>query len=788
MIRALDRKLMRDLRRIWAQSLAIALVLGCGIMVLLLATGAQRSLHDTREAYYERNRFPDLFARVTRAPRALLPEIAALPGVAQLEARISATVLLDLPDMTEPAMARVVSLPAAGGPVLNLPVIRTGRLPDPLRPEEVAVNEAFGLAHGLRPGDRFRAILNGRLRELTVTGHLLSPEFIYAFGPDTMMPDDRRFGILWMGEAAAAAAFDLEGAFNDLSLRLAAGADPAPVLAALDALLAPYGGSGAHDRARQPSHMFLDSELAQLRAVALILPPVFFVVAAFLVSMVLGRMIALERTQIGLLKAVGYSTREIAVHYLKLAAGIGILGVLIGWAAGVLLGQGMTQLYARFFRFPWLLYAPGVWPFALSGLVGMGTVLLGALRPVLATVRLPPAVAMSPPAPPAFAKGLADRIGAALGLRQTTMMILRSITRWPGRALVTLMGVATAVALLVSTLFMFDAVEAMMEEVFVLGNRQHVTLALASDRSAAAVEAARALPGVLAVEGAYAIPVRISHGSRSRLILLETRPEGNRLSRLLDNAGHPVRLPPEGVALSAGLAAEMGVAPGDLLTVELLVPPREVHALPVSAVIRQSLGQQIHMSEAALFALLRSAPRVNQLNLLVDPLALPALHAQVKATPALGGITIWADVRAGFDTTMRENMRIQTVIYALLGILMSAGVIYNAARIQLAERAHDLASLRVLGFTRGEVAFVLMGEMLLLALAAVPLGWLMGSAIAAGVTAGLSTEVVTIPLVISRQTYAAAALIALGAAVGAALIVRRRLDRIDILSALKARE
>ncbi len=783
----LDRKLWRDLRRLWAQVLAIAVVLACGVMVLVLAQGAHRSLLETREAYYERNRFADLFAQATRAPRALLPEIAALPGVAQVEARIAATVLLDMPDMVEPAMARVLSLPP-GGAVLNLPVLRQGRLPDPDRPEEVAVSENFAAAHGLVPGDGFRALLDGQIRTLRVTGLLLSPEFIYAFGPDTMMPDDRRFGIVWMGEAAAASAFDLQGAFNDLTLRLAAGADAAPVLAALDRLLEPYGGTGAHGRDRQISHVFLESELSQLEAMAVILPPVFFVISAFLVNMVLGRMIALERPVIGLLKAVGYPTRAIALHYLKLAALVGVAGVALGWAAGILLGQGLTALYAGFFRFPWLIYAPGAAAFAVSGMIGLATTVAGALRGVFAAVRLPPAVAMAPPAPPRFSRGLVDVLGRALALRQTTMMILRSITRWPGRAAVTLFGVVAAVAMLVSTLFTFDAMQAMIDEVFSLGNRQQVTLALARPGGLGAVEEALALPGVLAAEGAFGVPVRISHGSHGRLIALEARPEASALVRVIDAGGRPASLPPDGVVLSEGIARDLGVRPGDRLTVELLAPPREVHDLPVTAVIRQSLGQQIYMAEQALFALMRRPPQVNRLNLLVDPLELPALHAQVKATPGLAGITVWSDVRAKFDATLEQNLSMMTVIYAALGILMTAGVVYNAARIQLAERAHELASLRVLGFSRGEVAYVLVGEIMLLAVAAIPLGWLLGRAVAGVVARGFSTEMVTIPLVILPPTYATAGLIALGAALGAALAVRRRLDAIDIVSALKARE
>ncbi len=441
MIRALDRKLLRDLARLWAQSLAIALVLGCGVMVLVLAQGAERALTETRDTYYARNRFADVFATATRAPIALRSEIARIEGVAQVDTRVETRVIVDLPGSEAPAMAHVLSLPPDGAGGLNLPYLVQGRRPDPLRPEEAALSETFARANGLGPGDRLNIVLNGRLTPLTISGLMLSPEFIYLVSPGSLMPDDRRFGLIWMGRAPLAAAMDLEGAFNQVSLQLTRGASVDHVTAALDLVLEPYGGTGATGRDRQTSHAFLQSELDQLGAMALIVPPVFLVVSAFLVNMVLGRLILLDRAQIGLLKAVGYSAAEIARHYLGLSLVIGACGVLLGWAFGAWLGREMTQLYADFYRFPYLIYTPGPRAFILSGLVGIATVMIGALRAVRAAVRLSPTVAMQPPAPPLFRRGWVDAAGRRLRLRQTTMMILRSILRWPGRSAVTLFGV-----------------------------------------------------------------------------------------------------------------------------------------------------------------------------------------------------------------------------------------------------------------------------------------------------------------------------------------------------------
>lgn len=788
MISALDRKLLRDLRRIWAQSLAIALVMACGIMVMVLSYASLHTLTETRDAYYERNRFAEIFAGARRVPIEIAQEIGRLDGVGQVDTRIAEYVVLDMPEMVEPAMARIISLPRFGAPVLNVPILRTGHMPDPLDPDEVAISEPFAEAHGLRPGDGFRAILGGQMRELTVSGTMLSPEYLYTMGPASLFPDDRRFGIVWMNHEAAAAAFDLDGAFNDLTLSLTPGADPAPVIAAIDDLLDPFGGTGAHGRDQQRSHAFLQQELDQLGAMAWIMPPVFFIVAAFLVNMVLGRLIALERQQIGLMKAVGYSTREVATHYLKMSVGIGVAAIAIGWAAGAMLADLLTVLYGEYFRFPYLVGVPSTWPYAISAFLALATVLAGAFRAVWATVRLRPAVAMSPPAPPHFTQGVVDRIGHMMRLRQTTMMILRSVTRWPGRAAVTLLGVSASVAVLVGSFFFFDAVEEMMEELFALSNRQQMTLTLSQAQTLAALDDARALPGVLQVERGYSVPVRLANGPRHKLLGLEARAADAELVRLLDRDGGAVAMPPAGLVVPELLAGELRITEGDLVAVEFLAETRETHLMTVSTVARQSLGEAIYMEEAALFELLRLSPRVNQLHLLVDDEALPRLYAQIKETPAISGVALWREVRAQFDEQLEENLFTMVLIYSTLGILITVGVVYNAARIQLSERSYELASLRVLGFSRGEVSYVLVGEIMLLTVIGLPLGWLAGYGFAALSAAGMSSELVNIPLVVSRQTYAWATVIVFLSALASVLVVRRRLDRVDLASALKQKE
>lgn len=784
---ALDLKMFRNLRRLWAQVLAIALVLGCGIMIQVGATATQKTLVETQAAWYERHRFADIFANATRAPDLLLADAAQIPGVAAVEGRVTFSAILDIDGMEEPAGVRVLSL-AEEGARLNLPLLRRGRLPQPDHADEVLLNEPFAEANSLVPGSRFGAILNGQLRQLQVTGWVLSPEFVYTIAPGQMMPDDRHFGLVWMNHRAAAAVMDMDGAFNDLSLRLARGADARAVITAVDALLAPYGGTGAYGRDRQVSHAFISGEMQQLGVMATYMPPIFLLVAAFLVNMVLGQLIALERAQIGLLKALGYRRRDIGAHYLKLALLVGVLGIALGWGFGWWIADAMIGLYGDFFRFPFILRDYGSNALVVSALLAAATVTLGALRAVWASLKLPPAEAMRPPAPPSFARGFADRMIEAAHLRQTSVMVIRSIIRWPGRAFGTILGVAASVGVLVMSYFMFDSVDLLTGSIFGTANRQDISLALAGPRNERAVQDAAHLPGVQWAEGEYLMPVRLIHGRAERLSVLRGHFAGAELARLVDDRGAVVSLPREGVVLPRLLANALQVSVGAPLRIEMLAAPRGVLTLPVTAIIDQGMGQEAHIAAPALFAAMQTAPQVTTLHIAVDENHRAALNQAVKSTPAIAGLTDWAEVRRQFDATLAENLVISVTIYTAIGLLIAIGVIYNAARIQLARRSHELATLRVLGFSRLEVAYVLVGEMMVLTLLALPLGWVMGYGLSVGLVGAMSTDLIQLPFQITRRTYALASIAVFVASLAAVLLVRRRLDHVNLVTALKARE
>lgn len=787
-MRALDKKLLRDLWQLKSQALAIALVMACGIATFVMSLSTLHSLAGTLDAYYEKYRFAQVFTHLKRAPNALAARLQEIPGVAQAQTRVVTQVTLDLAGLPEPASGRLISLPAGKQPGLNRLHLVEGRFPERGRRGEVLASSQFARAHGLRPGDRLLAVLNGRRQALHIVGVALSPEHVYLIRPGEIIPDNRRFGVFWMDYDQLAAAFDLDGAFNDVTLTLAPDASEAEVLQRLDQLTATYGGQGAHGRDEQLSHKLVSNEITQLRGMALVPPTIFLTVAAFLLNVVLNRLISTQREQIATLKAFGYTRAEVGWHYLQFALAIALVGLILGLAAGAWFGRGMTSMYAQFFSFPTFDYLldPTVILIALT--VSAGTALVAVMGAVRRASSLPPAEAMRPEPPASFRPTIVERLGLQHLLSQGARMILRQLERHPFKALFSCLGIALAVAVMILGSFSEDIVDALIDFQFYQTQRQDMTVTFVEPASGRALAEIRSLPGVRYAEPVRTVPVRMRFEHRSRLLAITgLRPEPH-LFRPLDRSGQPVPLPERGLVLSTTLADVLGVRPGQEVQVEVMEGNRPVRQIPVVALVEDYAGTSAFMQLRALQRLLREEDAISGAFIAVDTQGQDDLYRRLKETPLVAGVTLKRAALQSFQETLAENLLRMRLFNILFASIIAFGVVYNSMRIALSERSRELATLRVIGFTRAEISWLLLGEAALLTLAAIPLGLLLGYGFAALATWTLQTEVQRFPLVVDLSTYGYAALVILVAACISGLVVRRRLDRLDLIAVLKSRE
>lgn len=783
----LDLKLVRDMGSMKGQMFAVALVMACGLAMMIMSRSLILSLESTRDDYYTQNRFADVFCELKRAPNALRARLAGIDGVAAVETRVSGAMKLDLPGLAEPANANIHSIPEDRPQQLHRLFLRRGRLPEIGKPREVVVGEAFADAHGFEPGDTIDATMYGARQRLQITGIALSPEYVFEARAGETLPDNKRFGVFWMNERALATAFQLDGAFNSVLVDVAPGARTAPVMAELDKVLAPYGGRIAYGRRDHPSANRLDDELRVLRGLSVAFPTVFLSIAAFMTSAVLTRLIRLQREQIAQLKAFGYSSGQVGWHYVKFAIVIVTLATLLGGLAGGVLGTNVVNIYHRFFRFPLLTFHMDWGVFGIAFGVSAAAAFLGVIGAVKQAVSLPPAEAMRPEPPAEYKASIIERLGLTHLVSTSFRMALRNLERRPWQSFFTAFGLALATGIPVVPGAMRDGISYLLSFQWDLAQRQDVTLSLIEPGSARAMSDMRHFPGVMTAEPFRTVPAALRFGHHSRRLGVTGLPREMMLNRLLDEKERPVALPPDGLLISAKLAEILGAKPGDRITLEIQEGRRPVLEATIQGTITDFAGVAAYMEIDALRRLMREGGTISGAQLAVDPAQWPEFLAKVKDAPLVASLGIKEAVRGSFRKSTGEMIGMITTIYFSFAIIVSFGVVYNSARIALSERSRDLATLRVVGFTQREVAAVMIGELAMLTIIAIPAGLWIGSQLAAGIIQTASTESVRLPLVLTLRSYTMAVVVVLISSGLSFALVARRIQQLDLLGVLKAR-
>ncbi|MEE9255058.1 MAG: FtsX-like permease family protein, partial [Pseudomonadales bacterium] len=688
--------------------------MACGVAIFVMALSMVDSLQRTLDTYYDHHRFAEVFAHLKRAPHSLARRIAEIPGVSQMQTRIVEQVSLDVRGMAEPAEGRLISLPAQHVGGLNALYLRRGRFIEPGSGREVVVSESFADAHRLGPGDSVTAVLNGRRQELRIVGVVLSPEYIYQIRPGDLLPDARRFGVFWIAYDELAAAFDMQGAFNDVSLSLMSDASEPQVLRRLDELTEAYGGLGSYVRDDQLSHKFVTNEIKEMRATAVMVPTIFLAVAAFLLNVVISRLINTQREQIAALKGIGYSRREIGWHYMKLILAIILIAVALGTTVGAWMGSMLTELYTQFFQFPVFEYGLDAWIVVMALVVSTASAVAGTLGAVWRAMRLPPAQAMRPESPEVYRPTILERGGLQRFLSPAMRMIVRYLERRPIKSLLTCAGIALATSILVLGNYMEDAIDYVMDFEFQRVQRYDLSVSLVESASSEAMSEIRHLPGVIHCEPFRALSVRVRSAHRARRVGIMGLDSQGELYRVIDMNEDVVPLPRRGLVLSRKLGELLAVGPGDTVTVEVLQETRPVREVPVSGLVEDFSGMSAYMDIRAVNRLMREGDRVTGAFISADPDRMDLLYRELKDLPQVAGVTAKAAALESFRNTIAQSMLVMKTVNVIFAVIIAFGVVYNSARISLSERSRELATLRVIGFTRVEISMIQLGELAVL--------------------------------------------------------------------------
>ena len=782
-MRVLWRKLARELwlRKGSLLALVAIVTIGEGCLTGLACTYFDMDL--ARERFYRENRLAHFSVDFKRAPLAVLEELRELPNVAQLEARISLPVRVEWEG--DLLSGTVHSLPTDHQPLNNALSLTQGGWFDGEGPETI-LNEAFGRAHGLGAGSRLRVLLQGQEQQLAIVGRARSPEYVYVISPGSgVVPDPGRTPILYAPFGYLQEQGDLEGACNQVLGTVADRAQLQNTLTILQERLEPYGVLQATADSEQSSVQVLAGELQGLKISSTMLPGICLAVAALVLNVVMGRMVAQQRVVIGTLRALGYTAWQVAGHYLMIGLCIGGTGAVCGLVMGMWLQRTMVALYAQFYELPTI--RAGFYPqlLGLGVLICLGFACLGTWGGARSALRLEPAESMRP-APPEVGGAVFLEGWGWLWRRLSfgSKMVIRTLLRNPFRCVVTAFGSAMATALMVEAFCLGDSIKFLNDYEFRRTSHQDVTVSLREPRHWQSLSELGKLAGVEVVEGQLNVGCDMTLGPRSRRVSLTGLAPDAQLYTPLDQRGHPVRPLDQGLVLSSRAATVLQARVGDTIRVRPLVGERRESNCVVTQIVDTYLGMGAYCDLSYLSRLIGEERAASSVLMRTSS----SLGSHMAARPWVVGLNWRLSSYTKMKATLDQSLGTSLGILSTFAALLSFGSVLNLALVSLAERSREVGTFRVLGLTPVEVARIFVMESYVLnglgILAGLPLGFLLVQMI----TRSYDTDFFRFPTLIPIHRIVLSVALMLVFITLAQLVVLRMVRSWPWLDALKVRE
>ena len=756
-----------------------------GILMYTALSIAAAGLEASALSFYRVNRLADTYGYVQSMPVSYTDTLRKIPGIAAVQSRYVTELRAEVPGAADTITLKLIASDPADETPLNLLNIEGRANTDK---SELLVNPAFMQAHKLRAGDEILVISQGREFSMTVTGTAISPEYVYIVkNTSQMLPDEAGYGIAYITAEGMAMLTGHEGVANSIVLEREPGVTFDQVRTGLEDQLRPYGLKELYDKEDLMSYFFLELEMSSIAAMSTSLPMVFLFLAIVVLYLMLKRVIEQERTQIGTLKAFGYSNRRLIGHYLGYGMVTGITGGILGWVLGYLLSRVYLEMFLQFFMLPRLAggFDPGGIVRALSLSAGSG--LLGAYAGVRSIIRLHPAEAMRAESPRSFRFDIINYIGIFRQfLSSRGNMSLRSISRNPVRSLFVVISIMFSFGI-ISLVGSFNGlidkmIFAQLQDI----QRYQVKLSLEQPlHYRQAVEEAWQLDSVSYAEGLLELPFRISSRHLHRDIVLTGVPDHSVLYHIADtNTGETYPPPTGSIILSNGLAGELQVRAGDRIMLSSNLLPDDTE-LTVSAVIEQNMGSGSYTGLGFLSELTGHPEMANAIILNTDDVG--ALKESVKSSSVITTIEDKEKTLSGY----RAMMGMFTGVYAaleLLGTLVAFAIIYNTATISLSERKREYATLRVLGLSVGEVAGIMNFEYAVLTVCGIVLGIPFTRLLNHAVNMMMDTDLFCMPSTLPVSAYLLGVSSCVLAIVFSGRSATGKIRRFDMVEVLKERE
>lgn len=779
------KKMWRELRENKAAYLACISVIAIGLMLFTSMSVIYEGLSDAKNNFYTDYQFADGFAHVRGISQTQVDRLSFEEGVAHLEGRMVKDARVLFPDREENIFLRLVSIIPEQKTRLNDVMIVDGVLPT-AGSRGILLDPGFLEANGLRPGDTIPVIIAGKQVELTVAGAALSPEFVYAMRtPMDIYPDPATFGVAWMPLGVMQNLFGDES-LNDIVFTLSAGHTYEDVESRLKPRLESFGLESIYARENQLSEAILEQEIRAMESMVTSIPLLFLIVAATILYVLLKRMVEQQRGQIGILKAFGYSSREILFHYISYALIIGALGGLLGSLLGFWLSYPMMKMYEEFFTLPGLTGQFSLNYLVLGVLLSTGFGVLAGYFGSKGVLKLQPAEAMRPPAPPLAKQTLLERWRLYWdNLTVQGKMATRNTFRNLGRSFFTLIGVMFAFSLIATTGYFLSMTDVLVLDQFTKVQTHDVKVVFAAplDSWDAQLELSRA-PGVNRFESYLEVPATLNHKWYEKGTVILGIEQNSEMYNLLSSDGVKVALPSAGIILSQNLAEKLQAKVGTRLEVESPYAKDSPVYIEVVDIVPQYLGSNAYMEINALGRLLGQGNISTAALLSVEEGAFPYLKDRYRESKGVFSVEKKDAMLLKFSELM-ESYGYTYWILALFGMLTGFAVIYNSGIVSLSERKRELASLRVMGMTPREVLQVLAFEQWFVSIFGMLAGVPMTMLFLQGMASAMDEDLFSIPVILELRPFIIGALGTVASIWLTHWVILRKIRKLSMVEVLK---
>lgn len=787
------KKFYRDISESKGQFVSVLAVVIVGVMFYTGLNSTMENLSKSSSKYYQDYRMGDLWCSLYRAPDSIVRSIEEVPGVKKATGRVIQDARISL--KSGEAVVRLISMPDQKKAVVNDIIMKSGSYFSSDANNQCIVSEDFLKANDLSIGQVIEPIINGDKVKLKIIGSAKSPEYAYELKDgDQTFPDPEKFGVVYVKKSYFQMVVDFKDSVNDISLQLNDPDTYKKVKDDLEKILKPYGLISIIERKNWVSYAAFDSDISSLKSMSSVFPMFFFVVSAVIIYITMTRMIENQRTQMGALKALGYSNLHILLHYQTYPILVGVLGSIIGSLLGVfVVGKGLIGIFNDIYNLPlekMVVHGDLVLPAALLALFFCVAAGYNACRKELALV---PSQSMRQKPPAAGKKMLLENIKFLWkAMNFSWKIILRNLFRYKRRSAMASVGVIFSMALILVALGLNNSVHDMIKVQFSQIQKYDLKISFSKILDADDLNFIEGIDNIKSVEPVMETGMEITNGWRKKDVGLIALDSNSNLFGVLDKDGKPVAIPQEGILLPERLMDTLLLQTGEKAYVRFYYPgkneDKDKKQVAVKGVISPYTGQSAVCSTEYLKYLLQEGLIVNAAYIkLENPENLNQTVNKLKDILTISTVQSKSEAEENYQKTTGSTNTV--IAFMLIGAgILAFTVIYNITNINIFERRREIATLSVLGFTAGELKSLVLNENYFVSAFGIITGMPLGKYLLELLTKMQETDNMQMPAVLNNSSYLIAVLMVAIFTIMANVLLTKKILSINMVESLKSTE